>query len=364
MLSHQPRSGFHLIIMGNRNINTFANTLRAVTKQWGANSVCAVYLIRLKSENEMPDWRGLCDTIFVGEPEYHEYPITDATNLVTVLPAMLHQILVGRDATRDSIIVDLTNGTKTWCDFVYLVCTLMQISKIFRVQVPKEAFTLPYSQVDLEMLQVQLEPILNADDLRRLVRSTYSEYIYYLQEVTMFTDWAKSDSILCLDFANLYERLLKAFEHYMRGDFNACIVSVATVLEEILDEILRVLKDRFGSLWAALINNNFPQNSLGSKAHTLGQVCVRINYIVSGIENGFTKSAAGNALKARQETFAFTPLIPIGMHCQSLGMIRNYSGHGSRYSSALQSEVDARQMLHGILYVIGKIRACTLFRGN
>lgn len=139
----------------------------------------------------MPDWRGLCDTILVGESEYHEYPITNAANLVTVLPAMLRQILVARNATRDSIIVDLTNGTKTWCDFVYLVCTLMQISKIFRVRVPKEAFTLPYSQVDLEMLQVQLEPILNADDLRRLVRSIYSEYIYYLHEVTMLIDWAK-----------------------------------------------------------------------------------------------------------------------------------------------------------------------------
>lgn len=364
MLTHKPTgSRLHLIIMGNRNVNTFANTLRAVTKQWGAKSICATHLIRLKSENEMPDWRGLCDILLEGESEYHEYPITDATNLATTLPNMLSQILM-RVSTQDSIIVDLTNGTKTWCDFVYLVCTLMQISKIFRVQVPKEAFTLPYNQVDLEMLRVQLEPILNASDLQRLVRSTYSEYIYYLQETTTFTEWAKADTLIRLDFANLYERLLKAFEHYMRENFDACIVSVATILEELLDETLRILGERFGSLWTALINNNLPQNSLGSKAHTLGQACTRVNHLISGVENGFTQSTEGKALKAREETFAFTPLIPVGMHCQSLAMIRNFSGHGSRYSSALQSEVDARQMLHGVLYILGKIRACTLFRGN
>ncbi|WP_156525320.1 hypothetical protein [Chloroflexus islandicus] len=364
MLTHKPlEPKLHLIIMGNRNVNTFANTLRAVIKQWGAKSIYAIHLIRPKSENETPDWRGLCNTLLGGAYEYHEYPITDATNLATTLPSMLSQILA-KEKTNKSIIVDLTNGTKTWCNFVYLVCTLMQISNIFRVQVPKEEFMLPYNQVNLEAIQVQLEPIPNTSDLQRLIRSTYSEYIYYLQEVTTFIEWAKTDSLIQLDFAKLYERLLKAFEHYMRGDFDACIVSAATILEEILDETLRLLASRFGSLWMALINNNSPQNSLGSKAHTLGQACTRVNQLISGIQNGFTQSIEGRTLRTLKETFDFAPLISVGMHCQSLAMIRNYSGHGNRYSSALQNEVDARQMLHGVLYILGKIRACTLFRGN
>jgi hypothetical protein len=112
----------------------------------------------------------------------------------------------------------------------------------------------------------------------------------------------------------------------------------------------------------ALINERPPANSLGSKAHTAGQACTRTNYLIAGVENSFTKSTQGQSLKKLKETFEFAPLIPIGTLCQSLTMIRNYSGHGNPYSSFLQTETDARQMLQGILYVFGKMRICRLFR--
>lgn len=363
-MSQNIGSGFHLVIAGNRNVNTFANTLRAVANYWKNPTVEAVYLVRIEfnKKEEMPDWRKLCYSLLPRLSEYYEVAIPDVTAYATVLPRLFRQLLIERNITHDSVIVDMTNGTKTWCDFVYLVCTFMQVTNLFRVKVPKEVYSRPYKDIDVELLTVQFEPVLKLNDLQRLVRSTYSEYIFYLKEVTEFINWVRTESSLILDPERLYERLLKAFEHYMRANYDSCIVSVATILEEILDEVFRIMEHQFGSYWMVLINNHLPANSVGSKAHTLGQACTRTNYLIAGIENSFTKSTQGQSLKKLKETFEFAPLIPVGMLCQSLAMIRNYSGHGNPYSSFLQTETDARQMLHGILYMFGKMRICRLFR--
>ncbi|MCL0094451.1 hypothetical protein M1N58_00935 [Dehalococcoidales bacterium] len=363
-MSQNIKSGLHLVIAGNRNINTFANTLRAVTNYWRNLTLEAVHLVRFGSseKEKMPDWRGLCYTLLSKLPEYHEVVIPDITTYATVIPRLFRQLLIEQNIAPDSIIVDMTNGTKTWCDFVYLVCTLMQVTNLFRVKVPKKFLNYPYEEVDVKLLTVQFEPVLKLNDLKWLVRSTYSEYIFYLKEVTEFVNWMRTESSLTLDSERLYERLLKAFEHYMRSDYDSCILSVATILEEILDEIFRIMGHQFGELWMTLINNRLPANSLGSKAHTLGQACIRINYLVAGVENSFTKSTQGKSFKELEKTFEFAPLIPIGNHIQSLAMIRNYSAHGIPYSSFLQTETDARQILHGVLYIFGKMRICRLFR--
>ena len=363
-MSQNIEPGLHLVIAGNRNVNTFANTLRAVTNYWKDRTVEAVHLIRIESgkKEEMPDWRKLCYSLLPGLSEYHEVTIPDVTTYATVLPGLFRQLLIERNVTPGSIIVDMTNGTKTWCDFVYLVCTIMQVTNLFRIKAPKEVYSQPYENVDVEVLTVQFEPVLKLNDLQRLVRSTYSEYIFYLKEVTEFVNWVRTKSSLMLNPEHLYERLLKAFEHYMRSNFDSCIISVATILEEILDEVFKIMEHRFRLHWMVLINNRLPANSIGSKAHTLGQACIRTNYLIAGIENSFTKSAQGQSLKKLKETFEFAPLIPIGTLCQSLAMIRNYSGHGNPYSSFLQTETDARQILHGVLYMFGKMRICRLFR--
>lgn len=238
----------------------------------------------------------------------------------------------------------------------------MQVTNLFRVKAPKEVYSLPYKEVDVTSLAVQFEPVLEPNDLQQLVRSTYSEYIFYLKEVTEFVNWVRTEASLIFDTGHIYERLLKAFEHYMRANYDACIVSVATILEEILNEVFRIMGRQFGSHWMELINKHTPANTLGSKAHTLGQACTRANYLIAGVENRFTQSEEGESLKKLKETFDFAPLIPVGTLCQSLAMIRNYSGHGNPYSSFLQTETDARQMLHGILYLLDKIRTCRLFR--
>jgi hypothetical protein len=353
-----------LVIAGNRNVNTFANTLRAITNHWENPIVETVHLVRIESseKEEMPDWRKLCYTLLPKLSEYYETAVPHVGAYATILPRLFRRLLIEQNISPAFIIVDMTNGTKTWCDFVYLVCTLMQVTNLFRVKVPKEFYSIPYEEVDTTLLTVQFEPFLELNDLQRLVRSTYSEYIFYLKEVTEFVSWVRTESSLRLDSEHLYERLLKAFEHYMRSNFDSCIVSVATILEEILDEMFRILAHRFGSHWMILINNRLPANSLGSKSHTLGQICIRTNYLISGVENSFTKSTQGQSLKKLKETFELASLIPVGTLCQSLAMIRNYSGHGNPYSSFLQTETDARQMLHGILCVFGKMQICRLFR--
>jgi len=358
--------GMQLIIMGNKNINTFANTLRGIEKHWKNSPIEAVYLFRIESDtNErILDWRELCYDLLPRLSRYCEIIIPDNATYATAIPRLMRQLFIEQNINQDFVIVDMTNGTKTWCDFVYLVCTLMQVTNLFRIKAPKEVYDLPYEMVDVSSLNVYFEPVLELEDLQKLIRSTYSEYTCYLKELTEFVNWVRFESSLTLDSGYLYERLLNAFEHYMRLDYSACIVSVATVLEEILDDIFKVMEKRFAQSWMPLINNNPPANSLGSKAHTLGQACIRANYVIAGVENNFTKTIEGESLKKLQATFDFAPLIPTGTLCQSLAMIRNYSGHGNPYSSSLQTETDTRQILHGILYLFGKMRICKLFRRN
>ena len=362
-MPHNRKPGFHLIVAGNRNIDAFANTLRAGTNHWRDPCTETVHLIRTKTgeDKDMPDWRKLCYDLLPSLSEYNEVAIPNTTAYATVLPRLLRQLVTDRNIDRDLILVDMTNGTKTWCDFIYLICTVMSITNIFRVKAPKEVYSIPFKDVDVELLAVQFEPVLGQDALQRIVRSTYSEYVFYLREITEFVDWIRMGSCIVFDHNQLYERLLRAFEHYMRANHDACIISIATVLEELLDEMFRIMEHRFRSHWIVLINNRRPSSSLGSKAHSLGQACTRINYLVSGIENGFTRSQQGQSIKKLKETSEFAPLISVGMFCQSLAMIRNYSGHGNPYSAQLQTETDARQMLHGILYIFGKMRICKLF---
>ena len=66
------KPGLHLIIMGNKKVDTFANTLRGVANHWKDSIFEEVHLIRIGSYEEMPDWRKLCYTLFPGLLEYHE----------------------------------------------------------------------------------------------------------------------------------------------------------------------------------------------------------------------------------------------------------------------------------------------------
>ena len=141
---------------------------------WKKPSVYSIFLIRIKSINrkELPDWRSLSFNLLPDLSSYQEIVVSDVNGIATILPQHFRSLLIEQNISQDSIIVDLTNATKTWCDFIYLVCSFMQISNLFRVKAQKEVYDIPYGQVDIASLNVEMEPILKLDDLQRIARLT------------------------------------------------------------------------------------------------------------------------------------------------------------------------------------------------
>ncbi|MEM8641528.1 MAG: hypothetical protein AAGG51_22335 [Cyanobacteria bacterium P01_G01_bin.54] len=348
----------HIIIFGNRKKDTFGNTIRAIKKKWPDVSERHLHVFEMLDSNtqeELPDWNQIGRDVFSPPPFYHNVPIREHTELPKLLAKVLNDLIARSNITANNLFIDLTNGTKTWSELVYLTCTLMQLHNLFRVKVTSKYFNTPYSQVPLEEIDIIEEPTLERYQLKELSRSVFSEYIFFLEEGYKFTEWLDHKSKLKISASSLKKDLRALFVHFIQGNHTDCIVHSGKVLELILGQIIEFLENFFPSGVWGKITKNTKGRELGKKAEVLSQASREF-------ESCLSKSTySNNNLVSQEDAKRMIPILPIGYYCKALSRIRNFSAHSGDRNHLLQSEIDARQMIHGILYILGKLQECEVF---
>jgi len=352
-----------LIIASNNRLNTFGNSIRRYSSSF--KDINHIFLLRTtdKESQKPPNWKSVCENYFPELEAYSEIKIKSAQEYPEKIPMFFNKEIFNAHIDTKNVLIDLTNGTKTWCDMVSLICTLSQINNLYRIKVPKEEFNTPYEDLGIGKIELSKEPVLDGNKIRKYANLTYSEYIFFLNEILTFKKWISESSLINEKQKDEIQVLLmSAFELYVNGNFQSSIVKSGTFLEEFLEQILEKIKQLFPREWNILTNNHSYGVTFGSKARALGIICTRTDYIVSGVNNGFTQSSGGSILKNNSDVRKLSPIIPIGTICQSLGYIRNFSSHGSPDKEALRTDLDARQFLLSILYILGKIKQCEILR--
>ena len=301
-----------LVISANNNIITFKATLLAVKKYHSINqeTISSIIVIRTidgEDPSNIAHYKAECETVFPEYDNYNEKRIETANQYLSKLPVIFRELLSQWDP--GDIIVDLTNGTKSYTDFVYLACTLLDIRTIFRVSINREYYNNPNDSTDY--LNLNMESVLSQSQIRSFVNKTYAEYIYYYNEVKELTDWFQS--LLGEKLSRyFFEQMLNSFEKYATGEYCDSIINLSTMTEELLKHILDKLKDCFDTKTWEWMNstgefalNNRKTNSgnkvisLGSLSRDLGNILTRANKIITNTIDVSTQ-AYDKAIKVRK----------------------------------------------------------------
>lgn len=350
----------HIIIFGNRKENTFGNTLRAIKKEWPNVPERHLHVFEVvdnATSDPSPNWQHIGRKIFSPYPFYHDVPIEQDAELPKSLAKILNELTINSNVTTANVFVDLTNGTKTWTELVYLTCTLMQIDNLFRVRVNREYFNTPYMDVPLNQIEIIKEPTLERGQLKELSRSVFSEYIFFLEEGYRFTEWLDNKSKLKIPVSSLRPDLRSLFVHFIQRNYGDCIVNIGKMLELILAHVITFLADYFRpNIWEQITNSKKVNIGLGGQA-----------ILLSEAGKTFEKCLPNAPHPPKEPTISYEtaiqmiPMIPIGHYCVALSKMRNFSAHEGGHNHLLQKEIDARQMIHGLLYILGKLQECKIF---
>lgn len=367
-----------LVVSANNNLVTFKATLLAVKNNFENNeqkisSIVIIRTIRGENPDNISYYKTLCDEIFPYYENYSEKKIDSNSMYLSMLPIVFRELLTVWNPK--DIIVDLTNGTKSYTDFVYLACTLLDIQTIFRVSIDHEYYN--NSDNNSNQLKVNMESILSQSQVRKFVNKTYAEYIYYYNEVKEISEWIRNlyGERTSLDF---FEQMLKSFEKYAAGDYQDSINTLSTSMENLIGKSLQELQKCFDRTTWDWLNgygqfstrrqNNSAQNnrivSLGSMSRDFGNIMTRANKIISGVSDISTQ-AYDNAVACRDPNIdKLAPIVAIGHALQAMAMIRNYNAHGSNYSRENGTIHDARFQIDIMLFILHKMAECELLRGD
>ncbi len=366
-----------LIIAANNNILTFKATLIAIRNKWESKEsrIKTIVIIRNlsdESKEKIALCKQICEELLPKHEEYIEKRVTSNNEYSVKLPIIFRDILV--NFSEKGIVVDLTNGTKTFADFAYLACTLLNIENVFRVKIPKEVYKNQNIEEN-ERLTINKEIVLSREDLRNLVNKTYSEYIFYYKEIEQISEWIPK---LCLDFDSnrFIEKMLSIFRKYISNDYEGCIINLSMEMEYILEKALDALSQKFNyNTWNWLIGNDSFQRernqnninrvqSLGTKAHTLANILNRANKIITQVNDNSTNLPEVDEIRKNVNIKKFAPIIPIGYTLQSMTIIRNFSSHTNKYSLHNRTINDAQYQINAMLYVLKKMKSCELLGGE
>lgn len=365
-----------LVISANNNLDTFKATIIAAREYFETSSqiISAVLVIRtIEGENtdNALKYKALCDEIFLNYKDYNEKKIDSSDMYLTRLPIVFRELLSSWEP--NNIIVDLTNGTKSYTDFIYLACTLLDIRTIFRVSIKPEYYRNPNNNSSFE---VTMECILSQKQVRSFVNKTYAEYIYYYSEVKELAEWIKGlyGEQMSLHF---FRQMLNSFEKYAAGDYQDSINTLSTITEGLMTELLQKLQGYFDSTTWDWLNGNGQfsrrqQNnrslnaisSLGSMSQSFGNIMTRANKIISRRTDASTQ-AYDNAVSNRNPNInKLAPIVAVGHALQAMAMTRNYNAHGSIYSIDNGTIHDARFQIDTLLFILHKMAECELLRGE
>lgn len=364
-----------LVIAANNNLITFKATLLAASQNFETEEqkVSSIVIIRTtKGENPISalEFKPLCDQVFPNYEGYLERRIESGDLYLTRLPILFRELLYSWDP--EDIIVDLTNGTKSYTDFVYLACTLLGINTIFRVSIAREFYNNPDKTEGY--LAVHMESILTQNQVRSFVNKTYAEYIYYYSEVRELSEWIRGLYGEHVS-ASFFRQMLNSFEKYASGDYQECILGLSTATEGLIDRLLNRLQNSFDSItWDWLnVKGQFSvrqyQNSnivsLGSLSRNIGNIMTRANKIITGSTDRATQAYDEAVNNCRnQNIYKLKPIIAAGHSLQAMTVIRNYNAHDSSIDSDNATIHDARFQIDTVLFVLHKMAECELLRGE
>lgn len=363
-----------LVISANNNIKTFKATLLAIKryyleKQEYISSIVVIRTTDGENISNISNYKSECDSVFPMYEDYSEKKIESSSLYLTKLPIIFRELLSLWDPK--NIVVDLTNGTKSYTDFVYLACTLLDIQSIFRISISREYYNDPNASTDY--LCLNMESVLSQDQIRSFVNKTYAEYIYYYSEVKELSDWFKR---LLGEHMSVYffKQMLNSFEKYAVGEYRECIVNLSTMTEELLKHVFAKLEACFDNItWDWLNgkgifdrsngNNRNKMVTLGSLAFDLGTILTRADKIISNNQDKATQAYDEKVSERNGNIYKLAPVVAVGHALQSITLIRNYSAHGSKYSKDNNTIHDARFQIDVILYVFHKMSECELLGG-
>lgn len=184
-------------------------------------------LIRTLSEEEKKTptlCKEKCESILPYHDQYEEKRIKTINDYYVDIPILFKDLV--DEFSSENIIIDLTNGTKTFTDFAYLACTLLDINNVFRVKINREVYE--NKSIDTyKQVSINNEIVLSRDDLKSFINKTYSEYIFYYKEVEEIAKWIPKLSSK-LDSKKFMELMLNVFEQYVNKNYDGSIIKLST----------------------------------------------------------------------------------------------------------------------------------------
>lgn len=234
--------------------------------------------------------------------------------------------------SRNEIIVDLTNGTKSISSVLYASASLSKIPHLFFLSIDREKRSEPPESLQEDEYTVDTLPAL--ENIGEIGKYSYFEIVYYLERITNLTSEV-DNSVLTDEYLirSMEDELQRAVRSYFREEYANCIQKIGQVMESLSWELANAIRNEAKGSITNSVDTGFSETNTWIRT----EFCDKLR----------GKLDSGEDLKDYEDRLC--DLANVDKILETVRVYRNVSSHGN---SILRGGEEAKLIMSNAMYVL------------